>query len=36
MFSDYNENWYVGLFWSEELIGIDENCINLFLTSKYS
>ena len=27
MFSDFNENWYLGLFWSEELIGFDENCI---------
>jgi hypothetical protein len=27
MFSDFNENWYLGLFWSEELIGNDENCI---------
>jgi hypothetical protein len=27
MFSDFNENLYVGLFWSEELIGNDENCI---------
>jgi hypothetical protein len=27
MFSDVNENWYLGLFWSEELIGNDENCI---------
>ena len=27
MFSDFNENWYLGLFWSEELIGSDENCI---------
>ena len=25
-FSDFNENWYLGLFWSEELIGNDENC----------
>jgi hypothetical protein len=25
--SDFNENWYLGLFWSEELIGNDENCI---------
>ena len=25
VFSDFNENWYLGLFWSEELIG--ENCI---------
>ena len=27
MFFDFNENWYLGLFWSEELIGNDENCI---------
>jgi hypothetical protein len=27
MFSNFNENWYLGLFWSEELIGKDENCI---------
>jgi hypothetical protein len=27
MFSDFNENWYLGLFLSEELIGNDENCI---------
>jgi hypothetical protein len=27
MFSDYNDNWYLGLFWSEGLIGNDENCI---------
>ena len=27
MFSDINENWYLGLLWSEELIGNDENCI---------
>ena len=27
MFSDFNENWYLGLYWSEELIGNDENCI---------
>jgi hypothetical protein len=27
MFSEFNENWYIGLFWSEELIGNDENCI---------
>jgi hypothetical protein len=27
MFSYCNENWYLGLFWSEELIGNDENCI---------
>ena len=27
MFSDFNENLYLRLFWSEELIGNDENCI---------
>jgi hypothetical protein len=27
MFSDFNEHWYLGLFWSEELIGHDDNCI---------
>jgi hypothetical protein len=27
MLSDFNENLYLGLFWSEELIGNDENCI---------
>jgi hypothetical protein len=27
MFSDFNENLYLGLFWSEELIGNDDNCI---------
>jgi hypothetical protein len=27
MFSNFNENWYLGLFWSEELIGNVENCI---------
>jgi hypothetical protein len=27
MFSNFNENWYLGLFWSEELIGNDENWI---------
>ena len=27
MVSDFNENWYLGLFWSEELISNDENCI---------
>jgi hypothetical protein len=27
MVSDFNEHWYLGLFWSEELIGNDENCI---------
>jgi hypothetical protein len=28
MFSDFNENWYLGLFWSEELIDNDGNCIH--------
>ena len=27
MFSNFNKNAYLGLFWSEELIGNDENCI---------
>jgi hypothetical protein len=27
MLSDFNGNWYLWLFWSEELIGNDENCI---------
>jgi hypothetical protein len=27
MFSNFNEHWYLWLFWSEELIGIDEICI---------
>ena len=27
MFSDFNNNLYLGLFWSEELIGNEENCI---------
>jgi hypothetical protein len=27
MFSDFNEHLYLRLFWSEELIGNDENCI---------
>ena len=27
MFSHFNENWYLGLFWSEKLVGIDEICI---------
>jgi hypothetical protein len=29
MFSDFNENWYLGLYWSQELIGNDENCIRM-------
>ena len=27
VFSDFNENWYLGLLWSEELIGNDNNFI---------
>jgi hypothetical protein len=27
MFSDFNKNWYLGLFWSEELVDNDEICI---------
>jgi hypothetical protein len=27
IFSDFNENLYLGLSWNEELIGNDENCI---------
>jgi hypothetical protein len=27
VFSNFNENWYLGLFWSEELIRNDKNCI---------
>jgi hypothetical protein len=27
MFSDFNEHLYLGLFWCEELIGKDKNCI---------
>jgi hypothetical protein len=27
MVSDFNENWYLGVFWSEELVGNDEICI---------
>ena len=29
MFSDFNENWYLGLFWSEELVGNDEICLQV-------
>jgi hypothetical protein len=29
MFSEFNENWYIGLFWSEELISNDESCIRM-------
>jgi hypothetical protein len=34
MLSNFNENWYLGLFWSEELIGNDENCIRGHFYSK--
>ena len=27
MVSDFNEHWYLGVFWSEELVGNDEICI---------
>ena len=27
MFSHFNGNWYLGLFWCGELIGNDKNCI---------
>jgi hypothetical protein len=27
MFSNFNENWYLGLFWSGKLIGNVDNCI---------
>jgi hypothetical protein len=27
--SDFNENWYLGVFWSEELVGIDKTCIHM-------
>jgi hypothetical protein len=27
MFPHFNENLYLWLFWSEELISIDDNCI---------
>ena len=27
MVSDFNEYWYLGVFWSEELVGNDEICI---------
>ena len=29
MFPDFNENLYLGLFWSDELIGNDERCIRM-------
>jgi hypothetical protein len=27
MVSDFNENWYLGVFWSEEFVGSDESCV---------
>jgi hypothetical protein len=27
MVSDFNENWYLAVFWSEELVVYDEICI---------
>jgi hypothetical protein len=27
--SDFNEIWYLGVFWSEELVGNDETCIHM-------
>ena len=29
MVSDFNENWYLGVFSSEELVGNDETCIHM-------
>ena len=29
MVSDFNANWYLGVFWSEEIIGNDETCIHM-------
>jgi len=29
MVSDFNANWYLGVFWSEELVGNDETCIHI-------
>jgi hypothetical protein len=29
MVSDFNENWYLGVFWSEELVSNDEPCIHM-------
>jgi hypothetical protein len=29
MVSDFNWNWYLGVFWSEELVGNDETCIHM-------
>jgi hypothetical protein len=27
MVSDFNENWYLGVFWSEELVGNDKSYV---------
>ena len=29
MVSDFNEHWYLGVSWSEELDGKDEACIQM-------
>ena len=29
MVSDFKENWYLGVFWSGELVGNDEICIHM-------
>jgi hypothetical protein len=29
MVSDFNEHWYLGVFWSEEWVGNDETCIHM-------
>jgi hypothetical protein len=29
MVSDFNVNWYLGVSWSEELVGNDETCIHM-------
>jgi hypothetical protein len=29
MVSDFNKHWYLGVFWSEELVGNDETCIHM-------
>ena len=29
MVSDFNENWYLGVFWSAELVVNDETCIHM-------
>ena len=27
VFSNFNDNWYLGVFWSKEFVGNDETCI---------